>query len=109
MTTPKVALEVVQSETSISNSHSPRSRRAERGWAAAFASRGVGFDNQKYLDAQKKKILERLRTTGDEKLYIEFGGKLMWDFHAARVLPGYDPNVKINLLKQLSNDCDIFK
>lgn len=65
-----------------------------------------GFDNQKYLEAQKAKIMERLEQSG-EKLYVEFGGKLLFDFHAARVLPGYDPNVKIQLLQQLSANCDI--
>lgn len=65
-----------------------------------------GFNNQKYLEAQKAKIMERLEQSG-EKLYIEFGGKLLFDFHASRVLPGYDPNVKIQLLQQLSANCDI--
>ena len=91
----------------IPRATSMRSLRVERNWLRAFSARGCGFDNKKYLEHQKAKIMERLRDTGGEKLYIEFGGKLLFDFHAARVLPGYDPNVKIDLLRQLSSDCDI--
>ncbi|MBL7081283.1 MAG: DUF1846 domain-containing protein [Candidatus Omnitrophica bacterium] len=66
----------------------------------------VAFDNEKYLKEQSEAILERVaRFSG--KLYLEFGGKLLYDYHAARVLPGYDPNVKIKLLKQLKNKLDI--
>lgn len=65
-----------------------------------------GFDNQKYLEEQSAAILERInRIKG--KLYLEFGGKLLYDYHAARVLPGYDPNIKIKLLKQLKDKIDI--
>jgi uncharacterized protein (UPF0371 family) len=59
-----------------------------------------GFDNEKYLAEQAKEILSRANRFGD-KLYLEFGGKLLFDYHAARVLPGYDPNVKIKLLQRL--------
>jgi uncharacterized protein (UPF0371 family) len=65
-----------------------------------------GFDNERYLQEQTQAILERLRRFGN-KLYLEFGGKLLFDYHAARVLPGYDPNVKMRLLKQLKDQADI--
>src|SRR4030042_1216613 len=66
----------------------------------------IGFDNKKYLRQQSKAILERINMFNG-KLYLEFGGKLLYDYHAARVLPGYDPNIKIKLLKQLKNKIDI--
>jgi uncharacterized protein (UPF0371 family) len=66
----------------------------------------IGFDNQKYLDEQTAAILERLETNS-HKLYLEFGGKLMFDFHASRVLPGYDPQVKIRLLHELKDRAEI--
>ncbi len=65
-----------------------------------------GFDNEKYLREQTQEILSRMRQFGD-KLYLEFGGKLMFDYHAARVLPGYDPNVKLRLLQNLREHVDI--
>ncbi|MFH1458171.1 MAG: DUF1846 domain-containing protein [Candidatus Omnitrophota bacterium] len=65
-----------------------------------------GFDNEKYLKEQTSEILGRVKKFGN-KLYLEFGGKLCFDYHAARVLPGYDPNVKIRLLQQLKNKIDI--
>jgi len=65
-----------------------------------------GFDNEKYLQAQADAILERVdRFSG--KLYLEFGGKLLQDFHAARVLPGYDPDVKVKLLTRLKDVLEI--
>jgi len=64
-----------------------------------------GFDNDKYLKEQTAAILERVKRFN--KLYLEFGGKLCFDYHAARVLPGYDPNVKIRLLQQLKDKIDI--
>jgi len=66
----------------------------------------IGFDNEKYLAEQTASILERVRRFGD-KLYLEFGGKLLWDMHAARVLPGFDPNVKMRLLQQLKDKADL--
>jgi uncharacterized protein (UPF0371 family) len=62
----------------------------------------IGFDTEKYLEEQKRKILERVNRF--EKLYLEFGGKLCYDMHAARVLPGYKPTAKIGLgrLKDLA-------
>ncbi len=66
----------------------------------------IGFDNERYLKEQSQAILERIgRFEG--RLYLEFGGKLLYDYHAARVLPGYDPNIKIKLLKQLKDKIDI--
>jgi uncharacterized protein (UPF0371 family) len=65
-----------------------------------------GFDNEKYLKEQTSAILKRVNRFHN-KLYLEFGGKLLFDFHAARVLPGYDPNVKIRLFKQLRDRADI--
>ena len=55
-----------------------------------------GFDNEKYLKLQKEKILERISSFGN-KLYLEMGGKLFDDLHASRVLPGFEPDVKIIL------------
>ena len=66
----------------------------------------TGFDNEKYLKEQTQAIVERVRKF-DNKLYLEFGGKLCFDYHAARVLPGYDPNVKIRLLQSLKDKIDI--
>ena len=65
----------------------------------------VGFDNDYYLQEQKKAILGRMDRFPN-KLYLEFGGKLFFDFHAARVLPGYDPNVKMKLLRELRSQAD---
>jgi len=65
----------------------------------------TGFDNGFYLQEQKKAILDRM-TRFPNKLYLEFGGKLFFDYHAARVLPGYDPNVKMKLLQELRSQAD---
>lgn len=59
----------------------------------------IGFDNEKYLKEQSQYILERVNHF--DKLYLEFGGKLMYDLHAKRVLPGYDENAKVKLLQKL--------
>jgi len=65
-----------------------------------------GFDNEKYLEEQTASILERVdRSEG--KLYLEFGGKLTYDLHAARVLPGYDANVKMRLLQGLKDQIEV--
>jgi uncharacterized protein (UPF0371 family) len=65
-----------------------------------------GFDNEKYLEEQTAAILERVdRSAG--KLYLEFGGKLTYDLHAARVLPGYDANVKMRLLQGLRDKIEV--
>jgi len=66
----------------------------------------MGFDNDQYLQEQTKEILDRVHRFGN-KLYLEFGGKLLFDYHAARVLPGYDPNVKMRLLAQLKEKAEI--
>ncbi|MFH1678908.1 MAG: DUF1846 domain-containing protein, partial [Candidatus Omnitrophota bacterium] len=65
-----------------------------------------GFDNDKYLEEQSKAILERVNKF-DHKLYLEFGGKLCFDYHAARILPGYDPRAKLRLLKMLGDQVEI--
>ncbi|GAG40279.1 unnamed protein product, partial [marine sediment metagenome] len=66
----------------------------------------IGFDNEKYLDEQTTAILERVKLFNN-KLYLEFGGKLLFDYHAARVLPGFDPNVKMRLLQKLKDSVEI--
>ena len=66
----------------------------------------IGFDNDKYLEMQSKHIRERIATFGG-KLYLEFGGKLFDDFHASRVLPGFKPDSKLQMLLQLKEDAEI--
>jgi uncharacterized protein (UPF0371 family) len=66
----------------------------------------LGFDNEKYLEEQTAAILERVNRFND-KLYLEFGGKLLFDYHAVRVLPGFDPNVKMRLLQLLKDKIDV--
>ena len=66
----------------------------------------LGFDNQKYLELQSKHIRERIAKFGG-KLYLEFGGKLFDDFHASRVLPGFAPDSKLQMLLQLKEDAEI--
>ena len=63
-------------------------------------SRKIGFDSEKYLQEQTAAILERVSHFND-KLYLEFGGKILYDYHAARVLPGFAPNIKMRLLQKL--------
>lgn len=65
-----------------------------------------GFDSSRYMELQSKKILQRIESFGG-KLYLEFGGKLFDDMHAARVLPGFDANAKIKLLQKLRDKCEI--
>ncbi|MDO4506753.1 MAG: DUF1846 domain-containing protein [Spirochaetales bacterium] len=65
-----------------------------------------GFDNDKYLKIQSEHIKERISKFGD-KLYLEFGGKLFDDFHASRVLPGFQPDSKLKMLMQLSDVAEI--
>lgn len=71
-----------------------------------MTTREKGFDNEKYIKEQTSEILERVQRFNN-KLYLEFGGKLLFDYHAARVLPGYDPNVKMRLIKELKDRADI--
>ena len=66
----------------------------------------IGFDNEKYLELQSKHIRERIAQFGG-KLYLEFGGKLFDDFHASRVLPGFKPDSKLQMLLQLKEDAEI--
>ena len=66
----------------------------------------IGFDNEKYLKMQSEHIRERINQF-DNKLYLEFGGKLFDDYHASRVLPGFEPDSKLRLLKQLSDQAEI--
>ena len=65
-----------------------------------------GFDNQKYLTMQSQHIRDRIDQFGG-KLYLEFGGKLFDDFHASRVLPGFQPDSKIRMLEQLKDKAEI--
>lgn len=64
------------------------------------------FSNDIYLETQTSEILKRIGMF-DNRLYLEFGGKLLFDYHASRVLPGYDPNVKMRLLQQLKDKAEI--
>jgi len=66
----------------------------------------IGFDNNKYLREQSNSIMDRTAQFGN-KLYLEFGGKLISDYHAARTLPGFDPNVKLKLLKLLEDKIEV--
>lgn len=65
----------------------------------------AGFDHEKYLEEQSKYILERVNNY--DKLYLEFGGKLLFDFHAKRVLPGFDENAKLKLLHKLKEKVEV--
>ncbi|MBR5174694.1 MAG: DUF1846 domain-containing protein [Bacteroidales bacterium] len=65
-----------------------------------------GFDNGKYLKIQSEHIKERIAAFGD-KLYMEFGGKLFDDYHASRVLPGFEPDSKLKMLMQMKDDAEI--
>ena len=64
------------------------------------------FSSEKYLNLQRDHIIERINQF-DGKLYLEFGGKMLEDFHAARVLPGYEPDNKIKLLQELRDQVEI--
>ncbi len=66
----------------------------------------IGFDHDKYLKMQSQKIRERIAAFGG-KLYLEFGGKLFDDYHASRVLPGFKPDSKIDMLTQLRDHAEI--
>ncbi len=66
-----------------------------------------GFDSEKYLEEQSKYILERINEGQGKRLYLEFGGKLVQDKHAARVLPGFDENAKIKLLARMKDHAEI--
>ena len=64
-----------------------------------------GFDSEKYLNIQSEKIEERIKMF--DKLYLEFGGKIFDDYHAARVLPGFKPDAKIRLLEKLKDISEV--
>ena len=65
-----------------------------------------GFDNDKYIKMQSERIEERINSFGG-KLYLEFGGKLFDDYHASRVLPGFEPDSKIRMLVRLRDSAEI--
>ncbi|HIU26565.1 MAG TPA: DUF1846 domain-containing protein [Candidatus Copromorpha excrementigallinarum] len=67
----------------------------------------IGFSAEKYIEEQSKYILERIRCGDSERLYLEFGGKLVQDKHAMRVLPGFDENAKIKLLQRMRDEAEI--
>ena len=67
----------------------------------------TGFDANKYIEEQSKYILERINDGNSERLYLEFGGKLVHDKHAMRVLPGFDENAKIKLLEKMKDQAEI--
>ena len=66
----------------------------------------IGFDNDKYLHLQSEKIRERINRFGG-KLYLEFGGKLFDDYHASRVLPGFEPDSKVRMLMEMKDEAEI--
>ena len=66
----------------------------------------IGFDNNKYISLQAEHIRDRIAQFGG-KLYLEFGGKIFDDYHASRVLPGFEPDSKIRMLKSLADDVEI--
>ena len=68
--------------------------------------RKIGFDSQKYIRLQSERIRERINQFGG-KLYLEFGGKLFDDYHASRVLPGFEPDNKIKMLLELKDQAEI--
>ncbi len=69
-------------------------------------SRDLGFDNAKYIDLQTSHIRKRIDESGG-KLYLEFGGKLFDDYHASRVLPGFEPDTKLRMLQSLTEEVEI--
>ena len=66
----------------------------------------IGFDNEKYIKLQSQNIRDRIKMFGG-KLYMEFGGKLFDDYHAARVLPGFEPDAKVKMLLNLKDEAEI--
>ena len=71
-----------------------------------FKMKKIGFDNNQYITTQSEQIRNRLSQFGG-KLYLEFGGKLFDDHHAARVLPGFEPDSKLKMLLQLKDEAEI--
>ena len=72
----------------------------------AIAVEKIGFDNEKYIELQSRKILDRRAQFGG-KLYMEMGGKLFDDYHASRVLPGFEPDSKVRMLLQMKDQAEI--
>ena len=68
--------------------------------------KAIGFDNEKYLKTQSEQIRKRIAQFGG-KLYLEFGGKLFDDYHASRVLPGFEPDSKVRMLQQLKDEVEM--
>ena len=66
----------------------------------------IGFDNEKYVKLQSQNIRDRIAKFGG-KLYLEFGGKLFDDYHASRVLPGFEPDSKVKMLLEMKDDAEI--
>ena len=66
----------------------------------------TGFDNNKYIALQSERIKERIEKFGG-KLYLEFGGKLFDDYHASRVLPGFEPDSKVKMLLKMKDEAEI--
>lgn len=66
----------------------------------------IGFDNDKYVKLQSQNIRDRIQQFGG-KLYLEFGGKLFDDYHASRVLPGFQPDSKVRMLLEMKEDAEI--
>ena len=66
----------------------------------------IGFDNEKYLRIQSERIKERIGKF-EGKLYLEFGGKLYDDYHASRVLPGFEPDSKLKMLLSLKDEAEV--
>ena len=66
----------------------------------------IGFDNEKYLKMQSECIRQRIEQFGG-KLYLEFGGKLFDDYHASRVLPGFEPDSKLKMLLELKDQAEV--
>ena len=66
----------------------------------------IGFDNDEYIKKQSEQIAKRISKFGG-KLYLEFGGKLFDDYHASRVLPGFRPDSKLQMLKNIASDVEI--
>ena len=66
----------------------------------------IGFDNEQYIKTQSGHIEKRIAQFGG-KLYLEFGGKLFDDYHASRVLPGFEPDSKIRMLSQLAGEAEV--
>ena len=69
--------------------------------------RQIGFSAEKYIEEQSKYILQRIEDGEGKRLYLEFGGKLVQDKHAMRVLPGFDENAKIKLLQRMKDQAEI--